>query len=350
MLQEISLLDFRNFGKSSFRFSGADVVLTGPNGSGKSNLLEAVNHLSILRSFRGPALTKEEVRIGCSAFTITGALKTLSGSCEVLTVTEHLSGKRELRIGDCRVTRSSDFIGEFRCVPFVPEDLGIVNGHAGMRRRFFDMLISALDREYLLKLSSYFRALDQRNAALKNENAGVAAAFEEELADSGSAIVERRADFARKIQAEVNQLLAGKFAFACRYLPDVSGGAAEFRARFADLRSRELQKKHTLAGIQLDEFEFRFDDKKLRGYGSAGQRRISTLMLRLAQFNLIKAAAATPVVALVDDVTGELDERNFAHFIASIAAADQRIYTFTELPEFPGFAEMQNIAINEVEK
>lgn len=350
MLQEINLVNFRNFGKSFLRFTGNNVVLTGANGSGKSNLLEAVNHLSILRSFRGPGLTREEIKIGCNSFIISGLLKKLSGSCEKLCVTEHLSGKRELSIGDCRVSKSSDFIGEFRCVPFVPEDLNIVNGHAGVRRRFFDMLISALDREYFFQLSSYFHALDQRNAALKSGNAQIASAFDQELATSGEAIVAKRAEFSTKIEVEMNKLLNGRFAFSCRYLPDVSGNAAAFRTKLTELREREMQKKHTLAGVQLDDFEFRFDDKKLRGYGSAGQRRISALMLRLAQFFLVKEKSSTPVIALIDDVTGELDERNFAHFIDCIGSADQRIYTFTALPDAPGFADMQVIDISEVEK
>ena len=350
MLQEIQLTDFRNFGKSSITFSGTDVILTGANGSGKSNLLEAVNHLSILRSFRGPNLTREEVKISCSSFTISGVLRTLSGSIEKLSVTERISGKREMSIGDCRITKSSDFIGEFRCVPFVPEDLSIITGHAGVRRRFFDMLISALDRDYFFRLGSYFRALEQRNGALKSGNVNVAKAFENELATSGELIVAQRAEFARKIEKEMSELLGDRFAFSCRYLPDVSGGAADFRAKLAELREKELIKKHTLSGIQLDDFEFRFDDKKLRGYGSAGQQRISALMLRLAHFFLIKKVALTPVIALVDDVTGELDERNFDHFIDSISEADQRIYTFTALPEKKGFSEMQNINISEVKK
>ena len=350
MLQEIELTDFRNFGRSSITFSGTDVLLTGANGSGKSNLLEAVNHLSILRSFRGPNLTREEVRISCSSFTISGVLKTLSGSIEKLSVTERLSGKREMFIGDCRITKSSDFIGEFRCVPFVPEDLAIITGHAGVRRRFFDMLISALDREYFFRLGSYFRALEQRNSALKIGNANIAKAFESELAQSGEFIVAKRAEFSGKIEKEMSALLGDRFAFTCRYLPDIPGSAADFRAKLADLRDKELIKKHTLSGIQLDDFEFRFDDKKLRGYGSAGQQRISALMLRLAHFFLIKKVALTPVIALVDDVTGELDQRNFDHFIESISAADQRIYTFTSVPEKPGFSTMQNINISEVQK
>lgn len=350
MLLEIQLTDFRNFGGSSVSFSGADAVLTGPNGSGKSNLLEAINHLSILRSFRGPNLAREEVKISCSSFTITGILKTLSGSLEKISVTEKISGRREMSIGDCRITKSSDFIGEFRCVPFVPEDLEIITGHAGVRRRFFDMLISALDLEYFFRLGSYFRALEQRNFALKSGNVSVAKAFEIELSQAGEFIVSRRAEFAKKIEDEMRELLANKFAFSCRYLPDVSGSAADFRAKLELLREKELLKKHTLSGIQLDDFEFRFDDKKLRSYGSAGQQRISALMLRLAHFFLIKKVALTPVIALVDDVTGELDEYNFSHFVDSISAADQRIYTFTEVPDKPGFSDMQNINISEVKK
>lgn len=350
MLKKITLADFRNFTRAEFDFFHTDIVLTGANGSGKSNLLEAVNHLSILRSFRGSGMLREEVRIGCTSFTISGILRTKSNVDEKLTVSESLNGSRKLLIGDCVLKKSSDFIGEFSCVPFVPEDVGIVSGTSGLRRRFFDMLISPLDREYFFALCAYSRALDQRNAALKSGSIAAAAAFENELAENALKIADKRFGFSGLIKERVNRFFNGRYDFDCRYICTFPQEKEEYLARLKENREKELIRRHTMTGPQLDDFEFRLNGNLLRGYSSAGQQRISALMLRLSQFSLLKELSVNPVIALVDDVTGELDENNFNHFVSSISGADQRIFTFTEVPECGNFRNMQIIDISEVKK
>lgn len=52
LIEQLELVNFRNYESNRFRFSGDRVVLTGPNGAGKTNLLESIFFLSILRSFR----------------------------------------------------------------------------------------------------------------------------------------------------------------------------------------------------------------------------------------------------------------------------------------------------------
>ena len=51
----------------------------------------------------------------------------------------------------------------------------------------------------------------------------------------------------------------------------------------------------------------------------------------MAAFALLRHQGA-PVVALVDDVTGELDEHARNCFFNLLKTADQAFYTFTEAP------------------
>ncbi len=343
-LKELQLTDFRNVRQRTLRFSASGTVFYGPNGCGKSNLLESIHLLSMLRSFRSAGI-RELVRLGADSFTIS-LLLSLSGYEEKILMKESLSGARELYIGSSRLRKASDFIGEFRVVAFTPEDKFIASGSAGYRRRFFDMLISPLDPGYFRALSNYNRALEQRNRALKEKKIPIAAAFEEELAVNGEIISRRRLDLSRELEKEVLLLLGEDSGFCIRYKGDAETPADQRLKQLFSNRDRELLRGQTLTGPQLDEFELIFHERPLRGFGSTGQIRITTLMMKLASFQLVRKGCSCPVVVLADDVTGELDEANTELFLSTVEQADQRFFTFTEIPSHPRLRDLEMICVN----
>ncbi len=312
-------------------FCNRNIFFEGPNGSGKSNLLESISFASLLRSFRG-APPKEMIRIGAREFQIEAVLESRIAP-EVLEISESISGKRKLAINGTPVHRSSDFIREFHTVVFSPEDRDIVAGPSGSRRRFFDILISEIEPEYLLRLSRYIRALLQRNRALKfaPQSAG---AFEEELAEQAPFIAQRRRFYAQVIAQRVTQLLGNRGSFEVIYRSDAGETPAAHKALLQSKKESELRRQCTQCGIQLDEFDLIFNGKILRTYGSTGQIRLISLLLKLAQFQVVKSNSAAPVAVLADDVTGELDENNLSLFLNTISEARQAFFTFAEPPRF----------------
>ena len=60
-------------------------------------------------------------------------------------------------------------MGRLQCVIFSPEDLLLIKEGPAFRRRFLDMLISQIEPAYFTALQLYQRALDQRNALLREE-------------------------------------------------------------------------------------------------------------------------------------------------------------------------------------
>lgn len=337
LITELSLDNFRNFERAEFRFSGNDVLLIGPNGSGKSNLLESIGILSILRSFRGAGI-RETVRIGEKGFTLRGRIDT-GRYPEELLVRDYRTAPRELFIDGRRISRASEFIREFRTVVFAPEDRELAAGSAGCRRRYFDMMISAVDPGYLSALSRYDRALSQRNRALKSsapQRIAAIRAFEPELASMLPVIVSARERYARTVENEVNRLFGDKAQFGVRYAPDAGADAETHLKRLAAEREKDLLRGITGSGPQRDDFEFMLNGRRLRGFGSTGQLRLATLLLKLAEFSVIRGNSSARVAVLADDVTGELDATNRELFFSVIAAADQRFYTFTEVPDYPG--------------
>jgi len=331
VIENLELADFRNFPLRKLAFSSENIFFTGPNGSGKSNLLESIAFLSLLRSFRTSS-PKELIRIGARSFRLSADVRTAHGR-ERLTVSEQLSGRRELWIGAAPVRRSSEFIREFHAVVFSPEDRAIANGSSGHRRKFFDILISTVEPEYMMRLGCYTRALMQRNRAFKTAPA-MAGAFDGELAAHAPYLTAKRREYAAIVERDLNKLLSGRGEFNIIYRADTPETAEEFAGLLVSRRESELRRMCTLAGPQLDEFEFIFNGKLLRSFGSTGQIRLITLLLKLVQFDLVRNNSPAPVVTLADDVTGELDKNNLDLFLQTISRADQSFFTFAEIPGF----------------
>jgi hypothetical protein len=144
------------------------------------------------------------------------------------------------------------------------------------------------------------------------------------------------------VYVSVNGVLAG--IFAIRYKPDFDGSTDDFFKRFNYMRKRELQRGCTLTGIQLDEIELYLNGKSLRTFGSTGQIRMVTLLMRLAEYTLLRRTPA-PVVVLADDVTGELDDANRELFFRTISTADMRFHTYAVLPTAENFNNAQFIKL-----
>ncbi len=311
-------------------FDSPQIVFAGRNGAGKSNLLEAIFYLSILRSFRNAGV-REMIMLGERSFILRGKVrrKNYSGTVEV---EQTVNNTRRLFIDGSTVRRSSDFIWEFRTVAFAPEDKLITSGSSSCRRRFFDMLISVMEPEYLSALQRYAAALAQRNAALRCQASdGAVAAFEPELASAAAVIAPARALYADRVCQEVNLLFGGE-RFGIAYMPEYPVNGADYLKKLERERNRDRKRGFTSFGIQTDEFIFTLDGKNLRSFGSNGQQRLSALYLKMAEFALVRRHSGCSVVALVDDVTGELDNTARERFFQLLNTADQAFYTFTECP------------------
>ena len=115
---------------------------------------------------------------------------------------------------------------------------------------------------------------------------------------------------------------------------------ASFLAKLADERPKELARGYTLFGPHLDDFEFILEDKSLRHFGSAGQCRLASLCLKMAAVSVMQQDSGdTKVITLVDDVTGELDEKTRDAFFRVISKSEQTFFTFTEKPADEYFKE-----------
>jgi len=70
-LQQLSVINFKNYAEAGITFSEGVNVFTGNNGAGKTNLLDAIHYLSLCKSYFNP-IDSQQIKQGTDFFIITG--------------------------------------------------------------------------------------------------------------------------------------------------------------------------------------------------------------------------------------------------------------------------------------
>ncbi|MBR0077875.1 MAG: DNA replication and repair protein RecF, partial [Bacteroidales bacterium] len=214
-------------------------------------------------------------------------------------------------------------IGQFPLIMVAPYDNDIIHEGSEVRRRFFDMIISQFDREYLHDLISYQKVLGQRNILLKQswENGHLDAAllqiYNDQLVPYAEAVHEKRRRFVETIipvfQKYYDYLSESREKVDIRYLSSLSDGS------FADLLSRNAESDfragHTTAGIHKDDYDFLMDGRSVKRYSSQGQQKSFALALKLSQFDYIYNMKRLKPILLLDDIFDKLDESRISQLL-----------------------------------
>jgi DNA replication and repair protein RecF len=320
-LSWVELRDFRNH-----RLTRIDpvpdglIVAVGPNGEGKTNLMEGMYFLFSLTSPRVSA-NLPLVREGADAAYSRGEV--LTRDAKVLVEVEIPSqGASRVQVNRSPVRRKRDLRRQVRAVFFGPDDLDVVRGEPGHRRRFLDEALIALWPLKESLLTAYDRALRQRNRLLKEwDRPGVPAgieAWDEELVQAGSAVIRARTQAVAALAPHASAAfswLAG-YELACDYAPNLQTGSIEdgvvedaFRARIAERRGDELQRRTTLVGPHRDDLALAVRDLGARSFASHGEAWAAALTLRLGLASAVETEIGEPPVLLVDDPFSALDPR-----------------------------------------
>ncbi len=319
---------------------GATVFL-GANGNGKTNLLEALGYVSTLSSHR-VAGDAPLLRAGVSQATVSATVINLGRE---LTVDVELNGgaANRARINTSPVRRPREILGILQTVLFAPEDLSLVRGDPGERRRFLDELLTVRRPRMAAVRSDYERVLRQRSALLKtagrSRDLSTLDVWDGHLATHGVALLAERLKLVDALEPYLVSAYAsiapGSRPAALRYrstVPEPSEGA--FLRELAAVRSKELERGVCLVGPHRDDLELILGDEPAKGFASHGESWSFALSLRLAAFELLRTDGSDPVL-LLDDVFAELDRRRRAALAAVAAGAEQVLITAAVAEDVP---------------
>ncbi|MFC9427338.1 DNA replication/repair protein RecF [Streptomyces sp. NPDC056987] len=381
----LSLADFRSYARVEVPLDPGVTAFVGANGQGKTNLVEAVGYLATLGSHRVSS-DAPLVRMGAERAVIRAAVT--QGARSQLVELELNPG----RANRARINRSSqvkprDVVGIVRTVLFAPEDLALVKGDPGERRRFLDELITARSPRMAGVRSDYDRVLRQRNTLLKSAamarrhggrgmDLSTLDVWDQHLARAGAELLAQRVDLIGTLQPLADkayeQLAPGGGPVALEYRSsaggpdgDEAGGApggggpgepgagssrdelyAHLLAALAGVRKQEIERGVTLVGPHRDDLVLKLGRLPAKGYASHGESWSYALALRLASYDLLRAEGNEPVLVL-DDVFAELDARRRERLAELVAPGEQVLVTAAVDDDVPGVLAGARFAVAE---
>ncbi len=350
----LSLHDFRSYDDLEVDLEPGVTSFVGRNGQGKTNIVEAIDYLSRLASHRVSS-DQPLVRSG-AAHAVVRAAVVRDDRTAVLEVEINPGKSNRARVNRAPLPRARELVGLVRTVVFAPDDLALVKGDPGERRRFADDLLVLQSPRYAGTRADYDRVLKQRTSLLRTARARGAAAdsmlatlevWDERLARLGAEIMVARA----RLVEEINPLLGKAYEAVARgaarddamleYKPSFepadgfeTGLEQAMLAEIARRRQDELDRGVSLVGPHRDDLVCSLGDLPVKGYASHGEGWSFALAMRLASYELLRSTGDDPILVL-DDVFAELDAGRRAQLAELVAGAEQVLVTAAVLDDIP---------------
>jgi DNA replication and repair protein RecF len=319
-LNNIFLKNYRNYKDLSLDFSPPGAHFYGSNGSGKTNILEAIYMLCTGRSQRG-ASKSDMIHFGASEASVEGTLL-LSGEDQTRKnrlIAFDRNNTTMMRINDRKLSSISDWFGTHPIVSFSSSDLELVHGTPDLRRKFIDIFVSLIDKEFLNALILYKKNLALRNKLLKASTDEILfKIYEEKMAEAGSIITEKRiiyihelSSLCRNIYHEISGstedfLLTFEPSFNINYSGKNSWKNV-FYTMLAERRKHDAECGFSSFGPHRDDVHFFINNKQAKSFSSQGQCRSLVLSLKIGSMLCLEKHTQDNVIILFDDAVSELD-------------------------------------------
>src|SRR5262249_17877846 len=207
-----------------------------------------------------------------------------------------IGGKREA------LTR---YLGNLDVFIFSLEEMDVIRGDPGQRRRFLDRGAVSISPRFLNTLSRYNQIVKQKNRLLAEANdsddpsrfTSQVEAWNEQLVELGAAVHQERTGYIQRLNRVLEESDNGRAIFGAerisvRYRSQLEGKgdldnfAELYRERLALRLTAEIAAGHCLIGPHRDDLEIFADGREVARFGSAGQQRSALLLLDLAQVSI----------------------------------------------------------------
>ncbi len=345
-LKSIKFWNFRNYESFDLDDIKDITILVGENAVGKTNIIEGVQLLTSLSSFRhapiGQLLRRGNNQGRLEAF--------LCDDQRQLDLELLLEGQtRKYRLNG-KGKRAADLKGLLPAVTFTPDDLNLIKGSPGGRRHALDELGSQVSSHYHAVIKDFEKILHHKNHLLKEEaNPTLLDSIDELFIVCGATLVCYRAALSKKLfpyMKEEYARLASEESLECFYVPswikadeaDITFTKEEAREALAQAlsshRNEEIASHKALVGPQADRIWFEINGLDAGLYASQGQQRSLVLAWKLAEASVIEDILDKKPVLLLDDVMSELDESRREALFTSVISSAQSFITTANLAYF----------------
>lgn len=312
VLNELTIINFKNIAEATLAFTSGFNCFVGKNGVGKTNILDAIYHLSMCKSYFNLP-DSQNIKHGAPFFVIQGKYERQEEKIEIHCGVKR-GQKKTFKKNQKAYEKLSEHIGLLPLVMISPEDVQLIEGGSEERRKLVDGIISQCDRNYLYDLIRYNKALVQRNSFLKSmagkpADSEMLEVWDEQLSEYGERIMQKRTEFIRDFSAVFQSyyelLSLGREKVQLEYKPSVSPGG--LLSAFHNALERDKVLAYTTVGIHRDDLVLNIGNYPVRKIGSQGQKKTFLIALKLAQYAWLYRTSGVKPLLLLDDIFDKLD-------------------------------------------
>ena len=327
ILKHLSILNYKNIALAEIDLSRSVNCFIGLNGEGKTNLLDAVYFLSLCKSST-TSLDNTTIMHGEDMMSLQGIYEREDGTLEDIHCGLKRGQKKVMRRGKKPYKRLAEHIGLIPLVFVSPSDQMLITGGSEERRRFMDIVIAQCDLPYLDSLTRYNKALQQRNALLKQEDEPdpeLLSLLEEEMAREGEYIYKKREryihEFIPIFQRFYDHISMQREEVSLNYISHCQRGPLlEVIQRD---RAKDRIVGYSLHGPHKDELEMMIGGYPIKREGSQGQNKSFLIALKLAQFDFLRRTGSqTTPLLLLDDIFDKLDAERVEQIVRLVSGDD----------------------------
>lgn len=365
-IENLSLLNFKNYHEMSISFSPQINCFVGSNGSGKTNLLDAIHYLCLTKSafnFTDSQLILHKE----NHFIING--KVNMGDEQAKVASSFQTGKKVFKFDNQIYDRLSEHIGKMPLVIISPNDNEIVQEGGEIRRRFFDNILCQYDKEYLTYCILYAKYIKNRNALLKQfaerryVDRDLLEPFDNELIRLSKLIYEKRKEMLKEFKPifDFSYLTLSDQAETIELIYKSPVSDVDFKQNFKKSLEKDIFLQRTTLGVHKDDYNFVIDEQPLKKFGSQGQQKTYIIALKLGMFKLLEKKKRMRPVLLLDDIFDRLDPVRVQRLINMLARghagqvfisdtdAKRTMDLFRHLKQDIRFFEVNNAKIKQLE-
>jgi len=341
-VKKVTLKNYRNYENRTFEFQPDLNVVFGANAVGKTNLMESIYLCAVGKSPKN-SKDKDLIRFDTTGYEVS---VDVAKKYRTHNINYRCNDKKEKRIAvnNLPLSKIGELMGVLNVVYFSPDELKMIKESPQERRRFMDISLCQQSKPYFYTLSRYNKILENRNSLLKEKSLSyieqTLPIWDAQLAHEGAIVIESRKKFIQTINPitdKIHKSITNGKSFSLTYETNVEGEIREDieKSLLEKLSANHIKEKelgHTLIGPHRDDFSIMSEGIELRSFGSQGQQRTASLVIKLAELEYFEKETGEKPVLILDDVLSELDENRRSNLLLATSGY-QTILTCTDYKE-----------------
>lgn len=327
-IKKVEISRFRNLVSTSFNPSPSLTIISGNNGSGKSSLLEALYYLATGSSFRTNRLSNV-IQQDSDCFTLFAELT--NDLSHRIGIKRCRDLKHQTRLDGQDLTRRSELVHLLPLQVISPESISLLLEGSEVRRNYLDWALFHVEHSFHHHISSYLRALKQRNCLLKASQIDLLGQWDVQLDHHGAHIDNMRRQYIKDISpyfSEFLSLLLPDIALHLNYRAGWPTGITLDQALLAS-RESDCRLKHTTLGPHRADLVVKCGGVKASELLSRGQLKLVVIALKLAQIALLRHTTTKLPLILIDDLAAELDIEHRTLLLEAVKSFSTQVFITT---------------------